>query len=107
MSIGLKSGWMLAIEQLNDKIESGGIETPTVDTLEGATDVGKSVMKAATAADARAAIGAGTSNLTVGTGATNAKAGNYQPTVAQVEGLQAIITDLTTRIEALENPPEG
>lgn len=33
----------------------------------------------ATAADARAAIGAGTSDLVIGTTATTAKAGNYQP----------------------------
>ena len=38
----------------------------------------------------------------IGTTATTAKAGNYQPTIAQVTGLQAIIDDLTARIEALE-----
>lgn len=48
----------------------------TADNLSGATTVGKSVMKAADAAAARAAIGAGTSNVKVGTGAADALAGN-------------------------------
>lgn len=40
----------------------------------------------ADAAAARTAIGAGTSNLEIGTAATQAKAGNYQPAWAQVTG---------------------
>lgn len=44
-----------------DKIADGVI--PTVDTLSGATDTGKSLMKAASAGAARAAIGAGTSDF--------------------------------------------
>ena len=39
---------------------------------------------------------------TIGTTATTARAGNWTPTIAQVTGLQAIIDDLTTRVEALE-----
>ena len=38
--------------------------------------------------EARSAIGAGTSNLVIGTTPTTAKAGNYQPTIANVTGLQ-------------------
>lgn len=61
---------------------------PTADTLSGATAVGKSVMKAADAAAARTAIGAGTgsSNLVLGTTSTTAKAGDYVPTYAEVTG---------------------
>ena len=44
-----------------DKIADGVI--PTVDTISGATDTGKNLMKAASAAAARSAIGAGTSNF--------------------------------------------
>ena len=44
-----------------DKIADGVI--PTVGTLSGATDTGKSLMKAASAGAARAAIGAGTSDF--------------------------------------------
>lgn len=64
---------------------------PTVDNLSGAGATGRAVMKAADAEAARAAIGAGTSNLSVGTSATDAKAGNYQPTWAQVTGKPAVI----------------
>ena len=42
---------------------SGGGEAATVDTLQGATETGRSLMKAASAAAARSAIGAGTSNF--------------------------------------------
>lgn len=45
----------------------------------------------ADAATARAAIGAGTSNLAVGTTAVTAKAGNWVPTVAEVTGLTAAL----------------
>ena len=44
-----------------DKIADGVI--PTVDTISGATDTGKNLMKAASAGAARAAIGAGTSDF--------------------------------------------
>ncbi|EHT99668.1 hypothetical protein CKS_1690 [Pantoea stewartii subsp. stewartii DC283] len=50
-----------------------------MDTLEGVTDTGKALMKAADAAAGRTAIGAGTSSLKVGNAATDAKAGNYAP----------------------------
>lgn len=48
------------------------------------SSIGQALNKAATAAEARTAIGAGTSNLAIGTTASTAKAGNYQPTWAQV-----------------------
>lgn len=53
------------------------------------TTVGRAVMTAATQAAARAAMGAGTSSLVLGTTSTTAKAGNYQPTWAQVTGKPA------------------
>jgi hypothetical protein len=40
-----------------------------------------------TAAQLRSDIGAGTSNLTIGTGATNAKAGNWKPSYSDITGL--------------------
>lgn len=42
---------------------TGGSAAPTADTLAGATDTGKSVLKATDAAAARKAIGAGTSSF--------------------------------------------
>lgn len=68
------------------------------------TDKPEVIASGATQEAARTAIGAGTSSLTIGTTASTAKAGNYQPTVAQVTGLQAILTDLENRIAALETP---
>lgn len=67
-----------------DALFATGSTPPTVDTLTGATATGKAVMKATDAAAARTAIGAGTSSLIVGTSATQAKAGNYTPTSAEV-----------------------
>lgn len=70
----------------------GGGEIPAVEiTAEDITDasaVGRSVLTALNEAAARAAIGAGTgngtSNLVIGTAATQAKAGNYTPSTAEV-----------------------
>lgn len=91
---------------------------PTADTLSGATATGKAVLKAADAAAARSAIGAGTSSLKVGTAATDAKAGDYvpawaevtgKPTIPSIAGLakQADLDALVARVEALETPAEG
>ena len=46
--------------------------------------IGQALNRAATAADARTAIGAGTSDLAIGTTSTTAKAGNYVPTWTEV-----------------------
>lgn len=66
----------------------------------------------ADAAAARTAIGAGTSNLAIGTTATTAKAGNAVQTAAQTTAtaiapgtatnVQAILAELNARISALE-----
>lgn len=57
----------------------GGEVTVTIDQVAGVGTVGLQVAKAATAQAARTAIGAGTSNLAIGTTATTAKAGNWTP----------------------------
>lgn len=108
--------------EVNGKADQSDIPNvppaPTADTLSGATTVGKSVMKAADAAAARTAIGAGTSNLAIGTTASTAKAGNYapawgdvtgKPTIPDVSGLatQAALDSAIQRIEALEAAAEG
>lgn len=85
-------------------VESGGGgSTVTSADITDATTIGREVLTAADAAAVRTAIGAGTSNLVlgttastalagntalleIGTTATTAKAGNYQPTWAQVSG---------------------
>lgn len=58
-------------------------------SISDATTVGRAVLTASDAAAARTVIGAGTSNLAIGTTSSTAKAGNYQPTAAS-------ITDATT-----------
>lgn len=80
----------------------------TVDNLGGAGAAGKAVMKAADAAAARTAIGAGTSNLKVGTTASDAKAGNYKPTLAEIGAASQVdFAALVARVEALEAAAEG
>lgn len=55
---------------------SGGSGATSVDQISDATVVGKSVLKSADAAAVRTAIGAGTSNIALGTTSTTAAAGN-------------------------------
>jgi len=55
--------------------------THTVAQVSDATTVGRDVLKAADPAAARTAIGAGTSNLTLGTTAGTAKAGDWIPDI--------------------------
>lgn len=108
----------ITIEDIvNESSGVGEVGDPvTVDTLTGATTTGKALMKAASQEAARQAIGAGTSNLTIGTSASTAKAGNYTPAVAEVTGLQAALdakattaalADLVSRVTALEAAAEG
>jgi hypothetical protein len=61
---------------------SGG--TVTSANITDATTTGRNVLTATDAAAARSAIGAGTSNLAIGTTSTTAKAGNYTPTKSDV-----------------------
>lgn len=75
--------------------QDGGGEQVTivVADISDATDTGKALLLADDEEAARAAIGAGTgnSNLALGTTASTAKAGNYQPTWAQVQDKPAVI----------------
>lgn len=54
--------------------------------ISDSTTTGRSVLTAVDAAAARTAIGAGTSSLVIGTGAGNAKAGNWVPNFSEVLG---------------------
>jgi len=62
--------------------------------------VGKSVVTAASAAAARTAIGAGTSSLAIGTTAGTAKAGDYQPTAANISDATATGRSVVTAASA-------
>ena len=79
---------------------------PTADTLSGATDIGKAVVKAEDAAAARKAIGAGTSSSD-----TKTPAGTYDQLVAGTDETTRAFTakDLKAfvdaRIKAVTEPP--
>lgn len=60
------------------------VHAHTASQVSDSTVTGRSVLTAADAATARTAIGAGTSNLTIGTSSGTAKAGDYTPTKSDV-----------------------
>lgn len=68
----------------------GGPSTVKADDITDATELGKTILKVVDPAAARTAIGAGTSNLSLGTGANNAKPGNYAPKVEEISDATAI-----------------
>jgi hypothetical protein len=63
------------------------------------TATGRSVLTAASAAAARTAIGAGTSDLVIGTTSTTAKAGNYQPTAANISDSTTVGRAVLTAVD--------
>lgn len=74
-------------QQLEDGLDGKadtGHKHPATDITDS-TAVGRAVVTAVDAAAARAAIGAGTSDLELGTTSVTAKAGDYQPTWGQVQ----------------------
>lgn len=73
---------------------------PTSADISDSSAVGRSVLTAADEAAARTAIGAGTSNLAVGTGAADAKAGNYQPAAADISDATTVGQNVLTAADA-------
>jgi Major tropism determinant N-terminal domain len=78
---GVKA-WSALSYYVSDLVTHTHVATDISDS----TAVGRSVLKAADAAAARTAIGAGTSSLAIGTTSTTAKAGNWFPSFAEVTG---------------------
>jgi hypothetical protein len=64
--------------------KAGTAHVHTATDISDSTATGRSVLLATDATAARTAIGAGTSNLALGTTSTTAKAGDYAPTKADV-----------------------
>lgn len=64
----------------------------TAADITDATTVGRNVLTATDAAAARTAIGAGTSSLAIGATSTTAKAGDYTPPIDQVAGTASMRT---------------
>ena len=67
---------------------------PDVSDIKGASDTVQALMEANNEAGARAAIGAGTSNLVVGKGADQAKAGDWLPKNTDIQGLSNVLVSL-------------
>ncbi len=89
-----QSGSTVEVAVMSDISGGGDI---TSDQISDATTVGKDVLTADDAAAARAAIGAGTSSLAIGTTSTTAMAGNLAATTAAIGGVKkmAAQTDST------------
>ena len=95
---------------LKDYINSGSTGPVTV-TWGDVSDKPAVIAAGADAATARSAIGAGTSNLAVGTTASTAAAGNHNHAVsadvdsglAAAANLQAAFVALSARVKALED----
>lgn len=69
---------------------------PTAADITDATTTGRSVLTAASAAAARSAIGAGTSNLALGTTSSTAKAGDWKPASTDITDSTATGRSLLT-----------
>lgn len=93
-----KASLVAAINEVMAAVGSGG--SITADSITDATTVGKALIRAANAAAARTAIGAGTSSLVIGTGGGDAKAGNYQPTAANISDSTTIGRGVVTAADA-------
>ena len=73
---------------------SGGGSVEWVDVMNKPTFIGAGN----TQLNARNAIGAGTSNLELGTTSTTAKAGDYTPSVSDVTGLNAVLSNKVDKV---------
>lgn len=79
-----------SVEIVGLEVDPGDIEVSSEDITDS-TATGRAVITAASQAAARTAIGAGTSNLTLGTSSSTAKAGDYTPDWGDVSGKPAVI----------------
>lgn len=76
------------------------VHTHTASQISDSTATGRSVVTATDAAAARTAIGAGTSNLAIGTTGSTAKAGDYQPTAANISDATTVGRNILTAANA-------
>ena len=96
-------GGLATLDVDGDVVDSTGAKVggaSTVDELTDATAIGKTVVKAADAAAVRTAIGAGTSSLALGTTSGTAKAGDYQPTAANISDATTVGRSVLTAADA-------
>lgn len=93
-----KSNLVAAINEVVAAVGSGGLID--ADSITDATTVGKALMRAVDAVAARSAIGAGTSNLALGTTSSTAKAGDYQPAATNISDSTSAGRALLTAADA-------
>ena len=93
-----KDNLVAAINEVLAAVGSGG--SIDADSITDATTLGKALIRAVDAAAARTAIGAGTSNLALGTTAGTAKAGDYQPASTNISDSTSTGRDLLTASNA-------
>lgn len=79
---------------------AAGNHTHVATDISNSTATGRSVLTATDAAAARTAIGAGTSSLVIGTTSTTAKAGDYQPTAANISDSTSVGRSVLTAASA-------
>ncbi|ROP45956.1 hypothetical protein [Pseudokineococcus lusitanus] len=73
------------LEQRLSGLSTGG-GTTTVDTLGGASDLAKLLLRDTTREEMRSRLAAGTSSLALGTSSTTAKRGDYKPALEDLDG---------------------
>lgn len=84
-----------------------GNYAPSSADITDASTIGRGILTATDAIAVRTAIGAGTSNLALGTTNTTAKAGDYVPTIADVTGLQSVLNAKGTVKTVNGTSPDG
>ena len=77
-----------------------GNYAPTATSITDSTTVGRGLLTASSAVAARSVIGAGTSNLVLGTTASTALAGNYAPNAAAISDATTLGRSLLTATDA-------
>ena len=91
MLYGNRAEKLPTLAELSDYINSNGSSNiVSVDDITGISPDVETLLKAEDAVTARTAIGAGTSNLEIGTTASTAKAGNYQPSSVNISDATAV-----------------
>lgn len=93
-------GYPVEVATPGDIPEAQGPADITSAQISDATATGKTLLTATDAAAARAAIGAGTSGLKIGSTATDAKPGNYKPAAAEISDASDIGRQILTAKDA-------
>jgi hypothetical protein len=100
VTVGTTALTKTVADSLYAPIDGGGLTTVASTDITDSTATGRSLLTAADAPTARTAIGAGTSSLTLGTTAGTAKAGDYQPTAANISDATLVGRNVLKAVDA-------